>query len=583
MRWVWTRRGRGRVIQEPGARVQESSSGGAVARPPQPHRRIAVFAIHGVSPIQRYAFQDQFAEALKAALNAAKATNAKTWVTAPYWPWVDPGANTTSQTVRARALRLYGETDDPENPAGGFIDVHEGYWSPLSKNKTNAASLVQWLFSCLFLAASATAGIPARAAKLRWDLQYVFGALAIACVLLVGALATGTWAFQLYAAAILKSMSAAGQTPPAVLKNGTFASTLVASPLALLTALPWWSYVELVLFAVTAYAAFELYVVARSSRDVADDAAALRGAAGGHLIRRVISARTWHRWAKMALTLFVIALVLISIAVGVVLARYFSVDALALTVFGVTAVAAAGLLRGARLLLDFIIENVLGDVQVYTTHDTNAAFYEVREAIIATVADALLSVIRAQTQGGKPLYDRIHIAGHSLGSTVGLDVIIRLRQLALERGIDITSDFLRIRSFVTFGTALEKTRFLFDVRQPTPSAAYDQFDNDLYGELFSANIASLRMQCADQGIFWRNVWYERDVVANGIVTYKSDVNPLAGPANWRATTGQPERTICDDVALPSVWPKYAFIHGNYTGDVRFWNEVVPILTTDTTI
>ena len=46
-----------------------------------------------------------------------------------------------------------------------------------------------------------------------------------------------------------------------------------------------------------------------------------------------------------------------------------------------------------------------------------------------------------------------------------------------------------MRSLTTFGTALEKTRFLLDVRNPTVSAAQQQWQNDSYGRFFTLNRA----------------------------------------------------------------------------------------------
>lgn len=539
-----------------------SSTPSSDVLPASAPKGVAVLAIHGISPIQRYAFQDQFATALRDALN--RELEPPAFETAPYWPWSGGQGGQTS-AVRARALRLYRCGDDPETPEEPFVDVHEGYWSPLSKGKVNAASMAAWLFRCLFLAASATASIPAGTKKLRWDIAYVARILGVAALLAGIALAAGLFAFSLYAAAL--------QLTGADAKFLGFA----ASPFAVATRLPWPRYLELALYAATGFVVFELAVATKSSRQVAATAQHLASRAGKHLRKRVVDAARWHTWARTVLWMVVAILVVACVAIAVIEWKVMG-ERPWISVAGLIALAAAASLQGARRVADFAIENVLGDVQVYTTHDTNAANFAVREQIIDTVTKSLLAILRSTDEHGRLIYDRIHIAGHSLGSTIGMDVLLRIRQLVLEQVIS-DDDWLRIRSFTTFGTALEKTRFLLDVRQPTPSAAYDQFQNDLYGDLFSQEASALEPDKATSGIYWLNVWYERDIVANEIVTYRSDVKPRRGPATWAAAGGEGDRLVCNNVRLAEKpeWTKYAFIHGNYIGDERFWDAATPVI------
>ena len=65
-----------------------------------------------------------------------------------------------------------------------------------------------------------------------------------------------------------------------------------------------------------------------------------------------------------------------------------------------------------------------------------------------------------------------------------------------------------------------------------------------------------------------------DIVANEICSYESDVPPGGRPWQW---TNAP-RPVCENIRLTSLWPRFAFIHGNYVGDERFWNAVLPTLT-----
>ncbi len=136
--------------------------------------RTAIFAVHGISPIQRYAFQDQVALALQSYLCAQErlSGSALTWEAVIHWPHVGTGDD--SAAVRPSALRIYrSDEKDPENPTGSIYDVYEGYWSPLSKGKTSVYSALRWLVNALFLGSSSTANIPSKKDNLKSDLGYV--------------------------------------------------------------------------------------------------------------------------------------------------------------------------------------------------------------------------------------------------------------------------------------------------------------------------------------------------------------------------------------------------------------------------
>ncbi len=223
----------------------------------------------------------------------------------------------------------------------------------------------------------------------------------------------------------------------------------------------------------------------------------------------------------------------------------------------------------------------LATCRIYTTHDNNSTYFSIRQQIIATVVSALTNVLNTVVDPHaarlEPYYDRIHIFGHSLGSTIAMDALIRLRQM-LEEGSAADQQWRRIRSFTTFGTALEKTRFFFDVRQPTISAAADQWENDAYGALFTDEVQALQAPDNQAGIYWSNLWYFRDIVANAIVSYESDVQagPSAMQFAWRGTV-QP-RPICKNYQLPHNRPRLSWVHSDYLSDPLFWQNVGPVVT-----
>ncbi|MGB8519130.1 MAG: hypothetical protein WCD38_03090, partial [Candidatus Tumulicola sp.] len=49
-----------------------------------------------------------------------------------------------------------------------------------------------------------------------------------------------------------------------------------------------------------------------------------------------------------------------------------------------------------------------------------------------------------------PLYDRVVVAAHSLGSTIGMDALLSIHELTQEGGVT-SEQWNRLRAFVTFG------------------------------------------------------------------------------------------------------------------------------------
>jgi hypothetical protein len=240
------------------------------------------------------------------------------------------------------------------------------------------------------------------------------------------------------------------------------------------------------------------------------------------------------------------------------------------------------LLRSAWALLTGFFVNFLGDVQIYCTHDENARFYQMRKQIVNTVESVILQVLRATVgvvetrrvvpaeffvepeASVDPLYDRVYIAGHSLGSTISVDALLNIHDLYREKGLG-ASAWRRIRALITFGTAVEKTKFFFDVRKPTVSFSPDYWRDDVYGDLFSDDVGVLDRDDNSHGIYWANYWYFTDIVANEVDSYRRPGGPHDAPVS-----GAP---VCANARLGSAFaPWHPWVHSDYLGDDRFWQS-----------
>ena len=125
-----------------------------------------------------------------------------------------------------------------------------------------------------------------------------------------------------------------------------------------------------------------------------------------------------------------------------------------LLVWGLAVVAAAG----AR----WALVEYGGDVAVYIAAHTVSKFWHLRQQIWQTAMKVTRAVYRTQTteNDGTFYYPRVIMVGHSLGSVIAYDVLngMLLEEEFSKQPLDIAR---RTRMFVTFGSPLDKTAFIF--------------------------------------------------------------------------------------------------------------------------
>ena len=482
----------------------------------------AVVVVHGISRQQRYEMQDAFASALQAALETETSQdrlfrlgpNAPprrgTWSTGIEWPLscdAQALAEPPSFALRVQCRDASGAGVADEPQ----VDVFEGYWSPIDKEQTNPFRVLSWLLKSTFVPLN-NVRIPAGFWKSAYDVTYTALALivGIGALIVVATSALRAYhTFLIYAPFDLRGLALAA-----------LGAYLLAQALARLwpiitlrVRVSWWSALFLILLI-----AAGLTLLGLPSRDA-------------HMVAWLSGLHEPRVWLL---------------------------------------VSAFGLRYVLSFSKDFLVDT-LGDIQIYTTQDENARFYALRTQIIRTVGDVVLNVVKSKDDSGAPTYDKIILAGHSLGTTVMMDVIIALHDLVEANGLAV-DDWRRIRALVTFGTALEKTRFFFDVRNPNLSGAILQFRRDVYGHVFTSDAMALNGPCPlppvrPNGIFWANFWYATDVVANAIVSYKSAREP--GEDLTQAATS-PDHPICVNAQLPA--PRTLWPHSHYLQDPAFWHS-----------
>lgn len=102
-----------------------------------------------------------------------------------------------------------------------------------------------------------------------------------------------------------------------------------------------------------------------------------------------------------------------------------------------------------------IVVGYIGDIAIYTTMDEKSSYYRIRQQILAE-AQALVDAV-LDGDGTQP-YDRVIIAGHSLGSVIAYDTFNRFNiaaNLGTARSVE------KLHGLITFGSPLDKIAFFF--------------------------------------------------------------------------------------------------------------------------
>lgn len=566
------------------------ATGAHVRVPQRMSNRIAVLAIHGVSPQRRYGIQDQFADALCSRLNrlaedwgfTAPPDASGPWQATVCFPPIEPDANVAQ--IRPTVVRLHKQSEiSVDDPVGPIIDVHEAYWSPIDKNQTTAASVATWMARNLFVPANTAARIYAAASKTCFDLGYFAAVIVLILGLTYGIIALGAGAYRHYAymKTTITQNAASQQTPsePAQASPVT-ALKLMVDPASIISSLPVRVIYSVLLSLVAAYIVVQGFV-------------ALIGLISQWRIAWSDVTQGMRRLLLSFAALFVGALLLWCAA------RFHLQDGSPQTV-GTTALLLAGCvaaLRGIMSIGQNFLVNVFGDVQIYCTHDENSKFFALRELILGATDLALARILRTDDSLGGPFYDRVFVVGHSLGSTIGMDTLLNLHTMVEEGGLP-PERWRRIRGFMTLGTALEKTKYFFDAQNPTFSASYEQWRNDFYGHLFTNDFNALRVDNGPSrptpvGIYWANYWYFTDLIANEINSYRSAVQPGQPLSSFEASPSRQLLSqkelfelglVCQNARLGSRFvrsnPLHLWVHSDYLDDDDVWRSGLDHLQRD---
>jgi len=137
----------------------------------------------------------------------------------------------------------------------------------------------------------------------------------------------------------------------------------------------------------------------------------------------------------------------------------------------------------------FILIDYVGDIAVYVNTDQFSSSYSARAQILDECTTGLARLLQERTIPNDPtspyVYDRVLIAGHSLGSVIAYDTLNELLDRTrtsnpTSHPID-PSDLDKLRGLITFGCPLNKIFYFFREHLPPAQALRRQLLDVLHG------------------------------------------------------------------------------------------------------
>lgn len=156
-----------------------------------------------------------------------------------------------------------------------------------------------------------------------------------------------------------------------------------------------------------------------------------------------------------------------------------------------------------------LLVQYMGDVAIYVRPYKLDRHYDLRDEIRQRAFDAARAVYAMRHEDGSR-YDEVVVVGHSLGSVILYDVLNRLvmeDEAAPLPKMDVAG---RTPLFLTFGSPLDKTAFIFGVQGESGWDAH---------QALAASVQPLVRDYQSRPAQWINIWSPWDVISGSLEFY----------------------------------------------------------------
>ena len=164
----------------------------------------------------------------------------------------------------------------------------------------------------------------------------------------------------------------------------------------------------------------------------------------------------------------------------------------------------------AASMVRSVLVQYVGDVAAYIAAHTVSKFWEVRWQIWQTAMRVAEAIYRVRTaDDAEFLYKKIVVVGHSLGSVIGYDVLngLLMDDQFSAQPLQVAA---RTRMFLTFGSPLDKTAFVFRTQKDMRSQVR---------EVGAAAVQPMIASYVNRPQEWVNLWSHADIISGHLDFY----------------------------------------------------------------
>ena len=180
-----------------------------------------------------------------------------------------------------------------------------------------------------------------------------------------------------------------------------------------------------------------------------------------------------------------------------------------------------------RFLLQYV-----GDVAVYVSSHTVSKFNQVRDAIQARALEVAEAVYRTPAAAGQGFaYPGVVMVGHSLGSVIAYDALnaLLIQDALADHALYVAA---RTRMFLTFGSPLDKTAFIYRSQRLRPTGAR---------EALAAAKQPMILDYRWRPARWVNIHSPHDWIS-GSLQYYDDPDQRDRRTQWVENLADPDAT-----------------------------------------